>query len=280
MAGSSRTPKSRALGRALAEVRNTAGMTQRGLAGAINRGAGTVARWETGERMPTPDAVAQILTELGVRGERAEEILAMARGSNDAGWLAVKLPEQRAQMSALIDLESTATSIAIWNQLVIPSYLQTSDYIRAIMSAAKVPANEVGMRVSARIERRDVITRRDPAHLLALIGEAAFRQVIGTPRVMLDQLRYLLEMAEYPNIDVRVVPFSAGWHPGLEGPFLHIEPAAGRPVVHLENRVSGLMIDAEEDVSAYRDAIDTILDVAMSPDASSELIAKLITEWK
>ncbi|WP_147275565.1 DUF5753 domain-containing protein [Halopolyspora algeriensis] len=107
----------------------------------------------------------------------------------------------------------------------------------------------------------------------------ALRQVIGAPEVMVEQLEYLGEMAKLPNVDLRVVPFSSGWHPALEGLFLLIE-SEQTPVVQLESRRSGLFLHEQEDVQSYREAADTVFRAAMSPEESSEFIAEIAKDME
>src|SRR5262249_1702648 len=161
-------------------------------------------------------------------------VLAMAYGTHQPEWLATTLPEQRAQLNSLVLLESEATRVTQVAPLLVLGFLQTSDYIQSIMVAARVPQTEIATRIAVRIGRRDVITRRDPAHLTAILGEAALRQVIGSRKIMIAQLRYLLELAGHPNVDLRVAPYASGWHPGLEGVFNLIESDANRAVVYIE----------------------------------------------
>ncbi|MCP2260606.1 helix-turn-helix protein [Streptoalloteichus tenebrarius] len=254
-------------------------MTQRYLAERIGVSHGTLARWETGHRTPDPTHVAQILTALEINGARYDELLSMARGASDRRWLAVTLPELRAQLFALLDAEVSAVSIREVSPLLIPGLLQISSYTRAIMLDAEVPSDEVSTRVALRMGRRDILTRGvNPARYLAIIGEAALRQVLGTPAVMVEQLRFVLEMAQRPNIEIRVVPFRSGWHPALEGPFFLIEPDEHQSIVHLETRRSGIFLHEEEDVEAYRQAIDHMLRVALSREETSTLIADVIKE--
>jgi len=41
--------------------------------------------------------------------------------------------------------------------------------------------------VHVRMGRREVLTRRNSVHLIALIGEAAIRDCIGSPEIMADR---------------------------------------------------------------------------------------------
>ncbi|GAA1984524.1 helix-turn-helix transcriptional regulator [Amycolatopsis minnesotensis] len=274
MAGNRATPKARALGAALRELREEAGFGLREFARRLGKDPGTVSRIENGKRGADVAEIARMLTTLGVGGARYDELVEMARGGT-AGplWLAVTLPEQRQHLAAVLEFERSATVITDMAPLLIPGLLQTGDYARAIMSAGGVPVSEIETRVAIRIGRRDVILRRHPVHFVALIGEAALRQMIGGRNVILDQCRYLVELAEMSNVDIRVIPFDAGWHPGLETPFVLIDSDEAQPVVQVETRISGLFLSDDDYVSRYRQAADKVFQVALSPSDSVSLIA-------
>ncbi|MCA1195164.1 Scr1 family TA system antitoxin-like transcriptional regulator [Saccharopolyspora sp. 6V] len=81
------------------------------------------------------------------------------------------------------------------------------------------------------------------------------------------------------NVEIQVVPLRADWHPGLEGLFSIASFSDGRdPVVHLENRISGLFLHETAEVSAYEEALGRMDDVAMSPAESSKFIVGIIEE--
>ncbi|SDC85613.1 helix-turn-helix domain-containing protein [Actinokineospora iranica] len=274
-----RTPKARALGAALRQAREGKGMFLREIGAAINRDIGVLSRWETGERTPKPEQVAQILTTLGINGEDYEQIMTLAYGTDESQWVATTLPEQRQQMAAYVDWEQNATRIVEVAPLLIPGLLQTNDYIRAIMTAGGVPQGEIASRVTTRIGRREAITKHRPANLLVLLGQGALNQEIGGQEAMVEQLQHLLEMAARPNIELRIVPDRCGWHPGLEGAFALIESkhatknkATATSIVFMETRRSVLMLHEDYDVDAYRQAIDKIMKVSLTPVASTKFI--------
>jgi transcriptional regulator with XRE-family HTH domain len=275
----SRTPKARALGAALRQAREEKHLLLRELGAAISRDIGVISRWETGERTPKPEQVAQILTKLGIDGERYDEIMTLAYGTNESQWVAFTLPEQRQQMAAYVDWEQSASRIVEVAPLLIPGLLQTSDYIKAIMTAAGVPAGEIALRVATRIGRREAITKQKPAELLVLLGYGALNQDIGGKQAMVGQLRHLLEMAARPNIELRIFPDHRGWHPGLEGTFTFIESrrtnAVKESIIFVGNRRSVLMLHEDRDVNTYKRAIDMIMTISLHPDDSLKLIADL-----
>lgn len=275
-----RTPKARALGKALRKVREDRGYGLREFAKVLERDPGVLSRWETGDRIPSPDQVAQYLTRLEVIGEQYEEIMELTRATDEPRWLAISLPEQRQQFDALLDFEQHATMITALAPLLIPGLLQTSEYIRSIMSAGEVPSHEVPRRTAMRIGRKDVLTRPEPVRLAAFVGEGALRQLIGTRAVMAEQLRHLRDAMKWPNVDLRVVPFGSGWHPALEGPCLVIDSDESEPVVHLNLRDSVLFLHEEDDVNRYRQAVEKVQRVALDPRDSAEVIAGHLQRWE
>jgi hypothetical protein len=225
--------------------------------------------------VPTEDEVVQILDELDVQGETRDALLAHASGVEASTWLAVSVPEQQLQLAALLGLEAAAKQITDVSSLLIPGMLQTRNYARAIMVAGEVPPQQIETRVAVRLGRRDALVREsDPVQLLAVIWEPVLRAGIGGPKVMAEQLRHLATMAKLPTVDLRIVPGDAGWHPGLESPFVLIKDEDGAFVVHLEMRVSGLFLHQQEDVAPYKVGAEKVLRKAMSQAASLDLIAR------
>ncbi len=272
------TPKSRALGAALRRARDEAGLSARQLAATIGVAHTTINRWEAGDRGPRPTDVATVLAALGASSQLREELIELSQESEGRHWVEGGIPEQRRQLTALLDFERDASQIVDVASLLMPGLLQTSGYARAIMIAAEVPKDEIDTRVAIRLGRRDVIMRREPATLLTFIEEGVLRRDIGGPAVMADQLRALNEASHWPNVDIRVVPASAGWHPALDGPFVLLEFADRAPVVHVENRRSALFFHEPLDVVTYQHAVDRLLEVALSPADARERIAEAIEE--
>ena len=87
-------------------------------------------------------------------------------------------------------------------------------------------------------------------------------------------------MNKRPNIQIRVVPLRAGWHPGWAGPFVFYEFADISPVVHFEHHSSGAFVHAEHDVKEYRRAIEVIGKLAFSRDESSAFISGIVDKME
>lgn len=263
-----------ALGAELKRARRVRGVTQAQLAEAIQVTRPTVSRYEDGTRFPDLDMVFRICEALNLDDDAAADLVERVREGDRGPWLAVTIHEQQRQLNELLAREREA--VVIWNiaPLLVPGLLQTSDYARAIMVGAEVPEDQIETRVAVRVGRREALKRPKPVRLVALINEPVLRQMIGGPEVMAAQLRHLLDASKWPNVDLRIVPNTSDWHPGLEGPFVVDEFADGTAIVHLETRSSGLFLHEAMHVAPYRAAADKVLGVAMSAAESAALIAR------
>jgi DNA-binding XRE family transcriptional regulator len=275
------TPRARALAAAIREIRMRSDISGRQLSGQLGLSHGTVSHWETGRRVPTVEDVAAFLAVLGVVGKEKDRILDLARHAAEPNWLTVGMPGIPQQLAGAWECERAASAIVQWTPMIIPGLLQTPDYARAAAAANGLAESEIESRVMVRNSRREVITRRnDPVVFEALICEVAVREVIGGAEVMVEQLRFLGEMAKRKNVTVRVVPLRVGWHPGFAGPFDMYDFPDAPPVLYFEHYSSGAFVPNADDVQAYRGAVDRLREKAMSPAASTRLIADIAKEME
>lgn len=265
--------RARTLGAELRDLRKAKGLGIVELGAQVGLSKSTISRIERGERLLTETELASVLGALGVIGAKRRELLALTRDAARSNWLATgaELPRQ---LKALVEHEQVATFITEVSPLVVPGLLQTPDYARAIMVDGGLSHAEAEARLKVRFDRQQVLLRRNPVPYLAIVDETALHRPIGGRSVMAAQCRHLLEVAERPNITIRVVPTDRGWHPGLYGSFIVLEAARTKPVIHLEHLRSSLFLDRPEDVQAYLDAKPTLLAATASVDDSRGLIVK------
>ncbi|MFB9687724.1 helix-turn-helix domain-containing protein [Amycolatopsis plumensis] len=287
MAENKASAKSAKIGAHLRAERVQRDVTLTAFADEVGISKAHLSRIETGISPVKVEDVARMLTLLGVRGERFDQIVAMVNGDEaQHGWTATTLSEQAAMNAALADFEANAATITDGALVLLPGLVQDSGYTRAIMSGGTVPAHEISARVAMRAGRGAVIdpnrTRR-PVTYKALIDEAALRKCIGGREVMADALRFLHKIAtEWSNATIRIVPDRAGWYPGMTGAFSMIEPRdkAALSIVHLGTRRSGQILDQSEDLAEYARTVDAGEAVALSKDESAERIATAIEEME
>src|ERR1700722_16280682 len=126
------------------------------------------------------------------------------------------------QLLQFIELEAAASVIRNFQPLMIPGLLQTEEYARLTLGGltADLSDHRIEALVEVRRRRQELLSRDDAPMLFFIVDEAATRRLVGGRDVMRGQLTRLTEAASMPRITVEVVPFSAGPHPGLNGPFV------------------------------------------------------------
>ncbi len=265
------------LGAELRDARRKKGLTLRGLASILDVSHSVLVRWEHGDRVPSAESVSTVSAVLGVSSTAQTRMLKLAREAavEPAPTLSMSSPGGVDQLATLLEFERTATKITDVAPLLIPGLLQATEYTRAIMTAG-IPEREANKRVAMRQGRRDIITRkRAPAKYTALILESVLHQPIGVPGAQQDQLRFLDEIAERDNVELRIIPAAAGWTPAHAGPFVLLEFAKADPVVHLEHHRSSAFLQDEDAVDAFRSARDELERIALSREDSRKLIAEI-----
>ncbi|MEV0699384.1 DUF5753 domain-containing protein [Saccharopolyspora sp. NPDC050389] len=234
-------------------------------------------RWENGRLTASEADAGAVLCILGVTGQERERLLQLARDAGDPNWVA---PGVDRQLAALTEYERTALTITDVQPLLVPGLLQTADYARSIMIGAGTTRGEAERRVTFRLGRRDVLTRRKPVKLVAIIGEHALRYPPCDRDVMLEQLHHLAKWNELDNVSIHAIPIDHAYSPALEGPFVLIEFERAKPVVHLEHYRSSTTITDASDVKDYLAAADTVRRDALSADHTTALIRQIADDME
>jgi transcriptional regulator with XRE-family HTH domain len=267
----------RELGALLLAARERAGMNQRTLAKAAGfRAHSRISDIENGNRVVTAEECERLLDALGITDlDERERILGLAAQAADGpGQLSVGPAVISETIVQLLDHERAARRITAAGSLLLPGLVQTSDYSRAIFGGKA----DVEARVALRAGRRDILVRRNPVELVALIDSEALVRPVIPPAETAYQLRHILQLAELPNVTVQVVPsLTTGYHPMLSGQFELIEFPTASPIVLLDHHHASVILRDPEEVAMYvEDAEHLRKEMAMSPEASVGLIAEII----
>jgi hypothetical protein len=181
--------------------------------------------------------------------------------------------------SQYVGLEGSASQLRTFEGLVIPGLLQTRDYARAVTKATLIDAEpaEIDRKAEFRMERQSILARKDPPHIWAVLAEGVIRQRVGGAKVMRDQLRHLRQAAERSDVTLQVLPFEAGAHAAMTGPFVIMEfPAPFPQVVYVDYLTSSAYLQEAEDIARYRLTWDHLLARALDPDLSVDLLTEVI----
>jgi hypothetical protein len=176
-----------------------------------------------------------------------------------------------------VELESEATKVRTFKTDLVDGLLQTPEYAAAVILANQPRASEelVRQRVAARSKRQSRLHGVDPIHVEAIITEGALRIQVGGRAVMRRQLEHLLELAELPNVDLRVVP-AAGAYPAMGTPFYILSFHSGYPDIgYVELLDKGVYLSEPDDVEPYARKFSGLVQVALSRRKSDELIDEI-----
>ncbi|MFI5616812.1 helix-turn-helix transcriptional regulator [Streptomyces sp. NPDC051567] len=220
-----------------------------------------------------------LLTFYGVTSDtQIEEMVALAGKGRPPGWVQ-RVVATRESYSDFISYEETARSIRSLQTILIAGLLQTPDYARAAIGSVQplLSREQADALVTARLERQALLHRPEPPRFSVIQHEAALRMEVGGRLVMGQQLDHLVRMSESPAIELRVVSNQAGASAALFGPFVLFDFAnpAFPDVVCLEHRTGTVFLESPEETEEYTPIFDLLRQVALSPDASRELITSV-----
>ncbi|MEW1775262.1 helix-turn-helix transcriptional regulator [Streptomyces sp. NPDC086777] len=273
----------RKLGAELRTLRTGAGLTSGEAARLVGWHQSKVSRIETGASGVKPADVRLLLDAYGVVEGQLRELLLVLAGSEDTAgrhhwWHAYRgvLPPAYRDF---ISLESQAGTMRTLETLVVPGLLQTPEYARAVTRAAMDGRadDSLDTLVEVRLARQDVLRNDPPLELSAVLDEAVLRREVGGPGVMARQLQRLMEAARLPQVRLQVLPFAAGAHIGITGPFVifSFPSTSDLDVVVIDQLTSSLYLERKEDLQAYTEAFDTLRIHALSPEDSLDYIAAI-----
>ena len=195
------------------------------------------------------DALADLYeTPSGIRTALHE----LSRESKEQGWWSNY--KDVFGGNALPDFEVEASMIRSYECMVVPGLLQTPEYSEAVfLGGGAYSEAEVTRHVAARMQRQHILGRHKPPHLWAVIDEAALRRELDDPDIMREQLEHLLNMATRHNIDIQVLPFSAGMHSGMSGSFALLDfPGELDPsLVYTETATDSLFVQESDSVQRF-----------------------------
>ncbi|WP_427923931.1 helix-turn-helix domain-containing protein [Streptomyces sp. cg40] len=274
----------RKLGAELRALRADAGLTSGEAARLVGWHQSKVSRIETGASGVKPPDVRLLLDAYQVGDAQLRDMLLVLAGSDDGGgrhhwWHAYRgvLPPAYRDF---ISLESQASTIRTLETSVVPGLLQTPEYARAVTRAAVGGLDNDGPErldalVQVRLARQDILRADPPLELSVVLDEAVMRREVGGPGVMARQLERLVEAARLPQVRLQVLPFAAGAHIGITGPFVifSFPSTSDLDVVVLDHLTSSLYLERKEDLEAYSEAFNTLQFHALSPEDSLDYIA-------
>ncbi|USX55613.1 helix-turn-helix transcriptional regulator [Lentzea sp. HUAS12] len=205
-------------------------------------------------------------------------LLSLYPVADEKGWW-----QQHGKFSPVLSRTVTenlraAEALVGWQTHMVPVLLQTVDYMSAVLSASRtIPADELQQRVQAQLAMQEAV-RQNQVKCTFYIHESALHLEVGGAEVHGGQVFHLFLMSAWSNIDVRIVPSSAGAHAGLAGPFTSLAFEKYVPLVWVETDNSSLFVENKDAIAGYESIVSALDEVSLNATETRALLARLHEE--
>jgi hypothetical protein len=260
------------LGELLAQLRAEAGYaTQDAFAVAIHESRDVIAKAESGYQPPTDPVFAAWMDKCAVTDRERRfltGLLVLARAVHGP------IPQF---FKEYLERERDAEYLLLWCPVVVSGLFQVPEYARELFLATGKTDDEATGNVAARMDRQSILDGPDAPHVTMLLHESVLHCLVGTPEIMVRQLRHLLEMSQRRNLSIQVVR-DRGYFWGLEGQF---EVAVGDTVTDTLVMVA-IEDQTVDDKPVVRKAAKLFREIqghALSIEESRSLISEAIQQW-
>jgi len=274
------------LGAQLRRLREAVGIPAEKAGYEIRASRSKISRMETGRVGLKVRDVEDLLTLYGVLDEQQRaKIITLARRSREPEWWAKYNDILPDWFETYLGLESAAASIRSFEMQFVPGLFQTEDYARTIIRAdhPEEDDTEITRRVELRMARQAILKRPvNPPALEVALRESVLRCPVGGTEIMAAQLDRLAGAAGLPNVSMRVVPFSAGFHLGmLTGGFTLLRfPLNGSgtetepDTVYSDSFTGAIYLDKPGELARYSRAFAEIWETSLDEDSSRAFIGR------
>lgn len=280
------------LTRELQRLRHASGETQGAVAQALEWSLSKLIRLEGGHVGFSRSDLEALLRHYGVADDDYIAVqVERARKARQSGWWAeYKLADKEFQ--TYIGYEEGASSILMTHGLLVPGLLQTKAYRRIILKAYGVPDDDLDRLLAFSGERQEKVLQSAPRRHF-ILDEAVIQRSVDN--VMSEQLQRLIEFSEHPKITIQVIPFTAGPHPGMKGPFVVLGfDGVLDDLLYLENDLHGDVVDDDRAgecrvvrdgdsgtqgtgvINVYKDRFKGLTEMASTPAHSKKMIEDLM----
>ena len=265
------TVAKRRLARRLAAMRVRAGLSLNEASDKLGWSRGRLNRFEANQwRQPDPSHVRDLARIYGGSDrERAELEDLVARARARMWWHESDREPERVFSNEFAGFENDAARISVYMPLVLPGLLQTQAHIEALLTVGPWQAPWRERALEARLRRQQILDRGDGTaqRLAAVITEASLMYRWGTREDRRAQVAHLAAMSRRPGVELRMLRFADGPHPGMISPVNIFDfPDDEDPsVVYLEHDTAILEVTKAEDVQAYKQTFARIRDAALAP---------------
>ncbi|WP_335988539.1 helix-turn-helix domain-containing protein [Glycomyces sp. MUSA5-2] len=275
------TWRARRYGQMLEELRRAAGFKLEDVATYLRRSPSTVSRFESGTYPVVGEELKKLLTLYRVaEPEERERFLRRSEEVNQRGWHEGIITDR--DFADFVWAEDRYADWRIFQIDTITGSLQTKTWARELLSAGPQEASKVDDLVDARMIRGRILLRdSNPPHARFLLHENALAQRGASREATQEQFTGLLDKAQLPNVEVRVLPATSWAHTvaGITGSFRVLQNHRDWPALMYVETTGGGVVYEGHDIDSTVEAFDHIWDHdAWGQTRTMEYIATMLKE--
>jgi transcriptional regulator with XRE-family HTH domain len=249
----------RRLGVRLRRLREQAGKTQEDVAETGIASEVKLWRIESGRTSIKTGDVWALAMLYGASVEEAQALAALAASTRGPQTSLIESGVAPDWFSLYVELEAAASEIETYHAELVHGLLQTEDYARATIAAnSRLSEDTVERRVQLRLERQSAVLGHHK--VTAVLGAGALALEVGSASIMRRQIEHLRALALEHGIWIGVLPWKAGAHLAINGPFaiLSFEGEEDPDVVYIETLTSAHYLEGARDLGLYREAFSEL----------------------
>ncbi|MEU3375453.1 helix-turn-helix transcriptional regulator [Streptomyces sp. NPDC006660] len=260
------------LGSALRALRESSGMEAKAVARSAAMSRSKLSKIENGNTSPSVTDVDCILSALAVPEEIKAEYMAAARAAATeiTPWRLIRRLGHNRKQQQIQALESQTHLFRLFQPSLIPGFLQTPEYIRAVFARRNLTEAQLDLTISARLARQAALYDAGKAFRF-IITEPVLRWRIVAPLLMVGQLDRVISVSRLPNVDIRVVSLAA---PQVDFPG-HSFSIKDERTVTVETVHAETVVTDPRDIALYTSKFDGFARHAVAGDDMRELIASI-----
>jgi transcriptional regulator with XRE-family HTH domain len=270
------TVAKRRLARRLYEIRNESGYTANQICDRLNWGRGKLGRFESNQWVrPEMSDIRDLVRAYGVDDAVSKELEDLAVQARTRAWWR--------EYSDIFDNEfpgheEDAARIRVFLPLVLPGLLQTPAYMDSLMRVGGKSSAWRNRAAGARLRRQEVLDRAagTAPELHAVITEASLMYRWGAREDRRAQVEHLVEMSRRGNVQIRLIRFQDGPHPGMGAPlnifdFPDDEPGS----VFMETEFGIQEVSKPNEADSYVESYELTSAAALDAPATTAYLKKL-----
>lgn len=250
--------RARKFGDQLRDLRKDCDMTTTEVGEILGRGQAYVVRFENG-RYPVGDKeLVQLMdlyhiSDMGHRERLLRDSVEVAK----RGWWEGYVTDSG--FADFLWAENRASAIKIFQLDTVPGLLQTRAFAASLIKVGPHGDDELQVRrdLEQRQMRSRLLQRVNAPEVRFLIHEAILWQRGASAAVLAEQFQHLLDVAEYPNVELRVLPLESRDHidAGVATGFRILEmPDEWPTLVQIEAGPAGSIVLEEPDIDSFQTA--------------------------